>query len=111
MADTAANSDSRPEGKTPGEWAKFFNKELSGSATNLRKWKRHAHKTVKRYIDDRAEGEDTWFRLNLFHANIVTLMSMLYGQLPKVEVRNGWSPGRPGIAWPFAPPVSLGTSQ
>ncbi len=87
MADTAANSDSRPEGKSVGEWANFWNKELHGSSTNLRKWKKQAGKTVKRYVDDRAEGEDTWFRLNLFHANVTTLMSMLYGQLPKVEVQ------------------------
>ena len=87
MADTAANSDARPEEKTPTSWANFWNKEIAGSSTNLRKWKKQAGKTVKRYVDDRAEGEDTWFRLNLFHSNITILMSMLYGQLPKVEVQ------------------------
>jgi hypothetical protein len=79
-------------------------KEFSASATDqyrrwtkeltdAKEWFRHFHKkgekVVKAFLDDRKDTNESVgvyvTRLNLFHANIVTLMSMLYGQIPKVE--------------------------
>lgn len=99
MADVIqGNSDSRPERRSPASWGRFWNKELAASEKMLRRWVKSANKTVKRYIDDRAEGEDTWFRLNLFHANVTTLMSMLYGSLPQVEVTRRFQDANDDVA-------------
>ncbi len=96
--DTSAGSESRPEKKSPAGYAKFFNKELKASAKTLRRWRRDAQKVVKEYIDDRTEGEDTWFKLNLFNANITTLKSMMYGSLPQVAVKRRFQDADDDIA-------------
>ncbi len=96
--DVAAGAESRPEQKTPAGWAKFFNKELKASQRTLRRWRRDAQKVVKEYVDDRAEGEDTWFKLNLFNANITTLKSMMYGNLPQVTVKRRFQDADDDIA-------------
>lgn len=70
--------------------SQYWKKELDLS----KKWFRRFHKggdnVIKTFLDDRREEDNDLAmvvtRLNLFHANIITLMSMLYGKLPKVEV-------------------------
>ncbi len=95
---TEGGTDSRPDEKTPDGWAKFWNKELKSSAKTLRKWRRDAAKVVKEFVDDRSEGEDTWFKLNLFHSNVTTLMSMMYGNLPQVSVKRRFEDQNDDIA-------------
>src|SRR6187549_1449295 len=65
--------------------------ELEASARFLEGFHIQAGKVVDRFVDKRADGADTGVdssrvsRLNLFHANIITLLAMMYEKLPKVE--------------------------
>ena len=74
------------------EKAAFWQDELKNSDKMLEKWHKQGNRIVKRYLDDRErtgrnERQDGGaFRLNLFHANILTLESMLYGSLPTIDV-------------------------
>lgn len=66
-----------------------WRKELEGSWDRLKKVQKLGNRVVKRYTDEREElstGQQAQFRLNLFHSNIKTVHSMLYGNLPKVAV-------------------------
>lgn len=80
----------------------YWKKELDLS----KKWFRRFHKggdnVIKTFLDDRREEDNDLAmvvtRLNLFHANIITLMSMLYGKLPKVEVTRRFSDADDDIA-------------
>jgi hypothetical protein len=48
---------------------------------------KQGRKVIERYVDDRKEDSTPWptSRLNLFHANITTLLALMYSKLPKVE--------------------------
>jgi hypothetical protein len=48
---------------------------------------KQGRKVIERYVDDRKEDSSPWptSRLNLFHANITTLLALMYAKLPKVE--------------------------
>jgi hypothetical protein len=48
---------------------------------------KQGRKVNERYVDDRKEDSTPWptSRLNLFHANITTLLALMYAKLPKVE--------------------------
>lgn len=69
---------------------KRWNAELTAARAAFRKWHKEAEKTVKKFLDDQTQEQDEWgeltTRLNLFHSNITTMMSMLYGKIPRVEV-------------------------
>jgi hypothetical protein len=83
-------SDKEEKPKTDAELYQFWNKEFAAAKKNTQKWHKEAKKTVQRFLDDRKGDQDDFpdscSRLNLFHANIVTLMSMLYGRIPRVDV-------------------------
>ena len=69
---------------------KHWVKEFAAARKSVSKWHKEAMKAVDKYLDDR-RGENDEFgevttRLNLFHANITTLMSMLYGRIPRVDI-------------------------
>lgn len=69
---------------------KRWNRELADGKTWFSNFHKKGDKVNKMFLDDRKDTNESVgvyvTRLNLFHANIVTLMSMLYGQIPKVEV-------------------------
>lgn len=48
---------------------------------------KQGRKVIERYTDDRKEDSTPWptSRLNLFHANITTLLALMFAKLPKVE--------------------------
>lgn len=65
----------------------YWNDELSVAYKTLKeKFHERSDKVVKKFLDEAEEGSSEKQRLNLFHANVVTLRSMLYGQTPMVEV-------------------------
>lgn len=68
---------------------KHWQQEIDKAKKWFRKFHTTSEKVVKAYLDDRTAQDDefgmTSSRLNLFYSNITTLMSMLYGQIPKVE--------------------------
>lgn len=67
-----------------------WQKELSAAKTWFRKFQKRGKQVNKAFLDEHKQDDDvlmvTVSRLNLFHANIITLCSMLYGRIPKVEV-------------------------
>lgn len=65
----------------------YWNDELSVSYKELKdKFHEKSDKVVRRFLDEDSDLSNTDDRLNLFHANVVTLRSMLYGQQPQVDV-------------------------
>ena len=99
MANAAASSesDSKPQEKTPAGWHKWWQTQYSATEKRLRKFRKQGNTINRRFLDERADGNsiDGGYeglrgaapsKLNLFHKNITTLMAMLYGQTPKVDV-------------------------
>jgi hypothetical protein len=82
------------KGKNPRHWQLYWNREVRSALKRLRTFHKRGNTVVERYLDERgdtaggAAGTNllTDRRLNLFHANITTQESMLYGQPPKVDV-------------------------
>lgn len=78
---------------TPTGWAKRWQVEFAASKKFLKPFWKQTEKVFQRYLDERKAGAspedqigDFTSRLNLFHSNIDTVMSMLYGRIPKVDV-------------------------
>jgi hypothetical protein len=96
MNDTATGViDSRKDFKNdPRGQYNYWQEELAASITRRKNWWKQGEKIVARYLDYRGALDDasTYIdtnrtkRLNLFHSNITTLTSMLYGNLPKIDV-------------------------
>ena len=93
---------------TPSGQYKYWDEELKNSQKSRRKWHKQGNKIVKRYLDDRTEGgymgnesRDSTrapFRLNLFHSNIKTVCSMMYGNIPKVDVSRAYADADDDVA-------------
>lgn len=65
----------------------YWNDELSVAYKTLKeKFHEKSTKVVQKFLDEADDAAADGQRLNLFHANVVTLRSMLYGQQPLVEV-------------------------
>jgi hypothetical protein len=63
-----------------------WGKELELSDTFVRDYLPEGDKAVDAYLDERSGGIlGNKYKLNLFHSNIDTLMSIMYAKLPKVE--------------------------
>jgi len=82
--------DTEDEGNTPQEQYAFWVDEIKASQKMLETFTKQADRTVKRYLgkDSRtlSGAASSEFKLNLFHSNVQTIGSMLYGNLPKVDV-------------------------
>jgi hypothetical protein len=66
-------------------WQGFWVDEIAQAKRRLNTFHTRGEKTHKRYIDDRGERDGST-RLNLFHSNVTTLKSMMFGALPKIDV-------------------------
>ena len=68
----------------------YWMEEIKSAQKRVKKWHKKGDKTINRFLDtqDETAVSDTRaaFRLNLFHANIITMRSMLYGRTPHVDV-------------------------
>lgn len=77
---------------TPEGQAEYWVAEFEASEKNFRDFLRDGTKIDIKYRGGKhktTEGRrsaSSPFRLNLFHSNTITMLSMLYGNLPKVEV-------------------------
>lgn len=75
---------------TPHDQWKRWNAEITAAQKDFRTFHKEGKRCVKKYLDTRNQEQDEWgeltTRLNLFHANVQTLTSMLYGKMPRVEV-------------------------
>lgn len=86
----SAEVESKDKDEKQEDICKKWQREIEAGKKFLRDWHKEGEKVLKRFLDDR-KGEDAALagmitRLNLFHSNITTMMSMLYGRIPKVEV-------------------------
>jgi hypothetical protein len=72
------------------ELADKWGREIEESKKWFRKFHQRGEKVNRAFLAEQVGDGDLmdWVvsRLNLFHANIITLQSMLYGRVPKVEV-------------------------
>jgi hypothetical protein len=73
--------------RTPEGWQRLWTVEMKGSQEFLKDWWEKAEKIVKRYLDDDPKREPEEQHVNLFHANVETQKSVIYGQIPKVSVK------------------------
>ena len=88
---TSGSIQSRKDYKdTPSGQYRYWSAELKASDKNLRDFRLQGTKIVKRFQGGGGSKSEEIrggkFRLNLFHTNILTLQSMLYGSIPKVDV-------------------------
>ena len=79
--------------KNPVEWQQYWETEMSAASKRLRKFRRQGNDIVNRFLDKRtgdtggyAGSSNSPHKLNLFHSNILTLQSMLFGSVPKIDV-------------------------
>ena len=77
--------------ETPKGQQEYWHQELKASEKSLKQFRKDGVKVVERFKGKHGKksvGSSTKssFQLNLFHSNVVTLLSMLYGNLPTVEV-------------------------
>ena len=79
--------------KSPAQWHQHWQKEMDACTKRLNRYKRQGVQIVRRYLDERQGSVDVPYdnsrggaTLNLFHKNISTTMSMLYGNTPKLDV-------------------------
>lgn len=92
MSDKGGNLDSRKEFKpTPAGQYKYWDEELIASKKMLNSFHRQGTEVVQRFLGGNIRRQDdsfvgNLFRLNLYHSNITTLKSLMYGNLPSVAV-------------------------
>lgn len=89
----AGNIESRKDyAETPQGQFEYWDEEIKASQKARNDWHRQGDRIVKRYLDYRRNSDEKEvytsipFRLNLFHSNVTTLTSMLYGKVPTVDV-------------------------
>ena len=81
---------------TPVGQYSLWDTELRASEKTLKGWKDKGDKIVSRYLDSKGGSQSKnnsvhGFKLNLFHSNVTTLNSMLYGNIPTVDVSRRYS--------------------
>lgn len=90
MSDSADNVVELSGSNSGKKTYRYWERELKSAEKRLRKFVEQGDKIVQRYVDERRVRNDTMAhtetRLNLFHTNVTTLRSMLYGNTPKVSV-------------------------
>jgi hypothetical protein len=79
---------------TPQGLAKKWQREMEASHKDAEKWQQKGDRITKRYLGratGRGNESDGRARLNLFTANTNTILSIMYGKVPKVSVDRKWS--------------------
>ena len=71
---------------TPKGKQELWDAELEASFDASKKWHKTGMDAVNRFLDKRGAAEEHFFRLNMYHSNIVTIRSMLFGKLPEVDI-------------------------
>jgi hypothetical protein len=90
--DNVVSIEEAKEEKTPAQWQKHWQKEMTAARKRTREYKKQGNNVVSRYLDGRAgtqtdvASQTQPSRLNLFHKNVSTVMSMMYGQRPAIDV-------------------------
>ena len=105
---TGAAIESREEFKdTPRGQYNYWSEELNASLKMLEKWHKMGDRVVQRYLGSyhsRLESDRDALlgknlnRLNLFHSNVSTLESMMYGNTPKIDVSRRYADPNDDVA-------------
>ncbi len=80
--------------QTKAEQRSFWNTEMEASDKRLDKFHKAGDKIVKLFLGD----DEASFHLNLFHSNVVTVSSILYGRLPKIDVSRRYADAGDDVA-------------
>lgn len=88
MAGNSTISSSKDFPNTKTGMYKKWQAELEAGRKAKRKWVKQGGKVVKRFLGDKPEDGDLTMHksLNLFHANTMTLKSLLFGNAPRVDL-------------------------
>jgi len=92
MTGNSAGLEERSSFKnTPQGQYQYWQTELNASKKMVEKWHRSGDQIVNRYLGEPHKNKDglsdnSRAQLNLFHSNVTTLESMLYGNTPKIDV-------------------------
>ena len=92
MSGNSATLEERSDfNDTPEGQYKYWQTELSASQKMVKKWHKSGDQIVGRYLGEpkrnsQGVADNSLSQLNLFHSNIATLESMLYGNTPKIDV-------------------------
>ena len=71
----------------PAGWASRWKVELAAARKALEPWQKRGDKIIRRFLDERGDSRnDGDTRLNLFTSNVQTLMALLFGKTPQVQV-------------------------
>jgi hypothetical protein len=87
MTSTNTIQSSKDFDNTPQGWQKRWLTELAAAKKDAKKWNEAGKRITKVFLDERADdpyARST--RLNIFSANVITLRSMLFGNVPRVEI-------------------------
>jgi len=80
----------------------YWQKEISAANKRLRNFRKQGDKINKAYVGkhggNQAMPEKDLTRLNLFHSNVETLLSIMYGNLPQVDVSRRWADSNDDVA-------------
>jgi len=72
---------------TPEGLQRRWELEIASAEENLKDWWKDAEACVDRYLSQKASGvKSTAARLNLYHQNVDTEISVMFGQVPKTDV-------------------------
>jgi hypothetical protein len=74
---------------TPQGWQRRWQTEISASRDAQKKFHEDGRKVVRAFRAEREDG-DLGSLLPLFTANVQTLQALLYGKVPKVDVKRRW---------------------
>lgn len=107
---TAAKKESPAQQQKKGRFPntksgqyKRWNAEFAAARPVVKKWHKEGDKVTRSFLGkdgntpDEGGVADINYRLNLFHANVTTLMAMLYGNTPKVEVDRSFADAKDDI--------------
>jgi len=74
--------------QTPQGMQERWQQELTAAKKAASKWQKAGDRITKIFLDERADQQDNLRgrRLNIFSANVITLRSMMFGNVPKAEV-------------------------
>ena len=65
----------------------LWTSEIEAAQKFMRKFRESAIRINRRYLDKRDANEESQFRVNLFWSTVQVIMSMLYAQPPKSDVK------------------------
>ena len=72
--------------KSPSELHQYWQKELEACNQRLKKYRKTGNRVVERFLDEGKRAGTAQKSLNLFHKNIKTVIDMMYGQVPTIDV-------------------------